>query len=241
MTLFRHIIALVALLVADTVSASSVLQQQSTLYPYKSTIELQDDFLGGLTTSGAIGNLGWIFSNGTVSIQLSEANRLGIVRRDTSAVSGTTAALLLYNSSTAVDMSLPLSTVFVVRLNTNDANTTVRVGLRDNSSGLLPTAGIYFEKLDADTNWFCVARQASVETRVDTGVSISTSFITMEISKNSSGSSYKLNGSTVCSSPISTNNPTAFNNAAINITNSAAASKTIDVDYFQIHISGIVR
>jgi len=237
-----YIIAALSILALPLLTiASDVQQHQSTMYPYQSTIELQDDFIGGLTTSGAVGGLGWKLSNGTVAVQVSEANRPGIVRRDTSAVSGTTAALLLYNSSLLFSMTQPINTTFITRLNTNDANTTVRQGLRDNSSGLQPTEGVYFEKVDADTNWFCISRMGGVETRTDSTIAVSTNFAKFQVSKNSSGTTFKINGATVCNSPVSTNQPTGLNNFTVNITNSAAASKTIDIDYFDLTYTGLTR
>lgn len=70
--------------------ASDLQQQQSTLYPYRSMIEIQDDFMFGIGTSGNIG-YGWGFANGSVAWIPSEAGgRIGLLRRDTTAVRGAT-------------------------------------------------------------------------------------------------------------------------------------------------------
>ena len=48
-------------------------------------VYLADDFTGGLTTTGNIGDLGWQFLNGTaISHQAATASHSGVVRMDTS-------------------------------------------------------------------------------------------------------------------------------------------------------------
>lgn len=238
----RRTFLTIALLIlsAGLACASDLSVPQSTLYPFQNSIALQDEFVTGINTSGTVSTLGWTLSGGTNTNQASETNRLGLFRKSTSAVINTLGVIALYGSSGAIDPTLPARMVWAVRLNTNDANTTVRVGSANSAFANPPTHGIYLEKLDADTNWFCVARAAGVETRTDSTVAVSTSFITMRITRNSSGVQFSLNGVNVCSL-ITTNIPTAFVNPGVSLINSAAADKSIDLDYFQLSISGIVR
>ena len=118
---------LFALLVSLTshVFASDEQIQDYVLYPYQSGFSLQEDFYGGGTTSGGVGNAGIGIANGTTSVLATvNTNYIGIVRRDTSAVSGTLAVTFLYPHSSAVFASnLPHRVLWVVRLNNNDANT----------------------------------------------------------------------------------------------------------------------
>lgn len=236
-TLLAVILALLCTLPA---LASDLSIPESTLYPYKGMIELQDDWLTGTVGVGSMGTLGWTTS-GTVTILNSETNRFGIYRLDTSAVSGTQARLHFPNAA-SFDPALPHSLVWAVRLNTNDANTTMRFGVQNSANGNPPAHGIYFEKLDADTNWFCVTRAANVQTgtRIDSGVAVSTNFITGAYTRNSSGVQFSLDGVSVCGL-LTANIPTVFITPEGFIINSAVASKTFDVDYFQLKIVGIVR
>ena len=208
----------------------------SPLYPYRATMQLQDDFITG-NGSGAWGVLGWT-SAGTLTIQGSEANRPGILRIDTGAVSGTQARISFSNSG-AIDPASNHSDLWTARLNTNDANTTLRIGQGNSVAASPPGNGIYFEKLDADTNWFCVTRAAAVQTRNDSGVAVNTNFNTFFISRNSSGVAFYINGALVCSH--STNIPTQFISPFAFIINSAAAAKTVDIDYFEVKVYNLVR
>lgn len=229
--------AILSVLGAFPAFASDLTIPQSTLYPYRSSIELQDEFITGIASSGSVGNLGWNTS-GTIAAAISETNRLGIFQLTTTAVSGTVARINWF-TATSIDPALPTSIIWVVRLNTNDANTTVRIGASNNPSANPPNEGIYFEKLDADTNWFCVTRAASAQTRTDSTIAVSTSFATFSYVRNSSGVAFSINNAQVCSHTATI--PTVFVEPSLYIINSAVAAKTLDVDYFQMKITGISR
>lgn len=210
------------------------------LYGYKTAVGMQDEFISGGTGSGTIGSLGWIFSGGSISYTTSEVNNIGLLRRDTTAVINTITRIGLNASvNEAISLSTPLHLIWVYRLNTNDADTTVRFGAANSFAGNPPLNGVYIEKLNADTNWFCVSRAAGVETRTDSMVAVSTSFITLQITRNSNGLLFYLNNVQVAS--ITTNIPTAFIVPGNHIINSAAAAKTMDIDYFQLQITGLLR
>lgn len=222
------------------VFASDLTIPQSTLYPYRSTIELQDDFIGGISSTGNIGDLGFTFNNGAVTTQSSVSNRIGIIRLDSSAVINTIASLLLGNTALGTDPSTPTRQIWVVRLNTNDANTTARVGAMNSAAASPPADGIYLEKLDADTNWFCVNRAGGAQTRTASGVAVSTNFVTIMYQRDSSGVQFYIDQVAVCGT-VSTTIPTVFLRPATQIVTSAAAAKTIDHDYFQLIIQGLTR
>lgn len=219
---------------------SDLRSQQNTLYPYRSSIFLQDDFLSGTTSGGNVGELGFTISGGTATIQASAANRLGVIRRDTSAVINTATTMPLYASSSAIDPSLSHSVFWIARVNTNDANTQLKIGSQNSAFSLAPGEGIYFEKLDPDTNWFCVTRAGGVQTRTDSTVAVSTNFDTFFYQRNSSGVTFKINNADVCGTHT-TNIPTAFINPSVSIQNSAAAAKTVDIDYFEFILTGLTR
>ena len=231
-------ISLMIFLTALTASASSISTAPSTLYPYQSGFEMQDDFLSGTVGSGSMGTLGWTTA-GTITVQSSEANRPGIYRVDTSAVSATQARLSL-PTAVSIDPALPHAVMWAVRLNTNDANTTLRIGTQNATNANPPAQGIFLEKLDADTNWFCVTRAASVQTRTDSTIAITTNFVTVKYTRDSSGVQFSIDNVNVCSL-MTTNIPTTFVVPEVFIINSAAAAKTVDIDYFETRVSGMVR
>ena len=103
----KHIarIILIVLLTCLPSYASDLQQQQSTLYPYRSMIAIQDDFMFGISTSGNIG-YGWGFANGSTAYIASEAGgRIGLLRRDTTAASGTLARTDLSISTASLTWS----------------------------------------------------------------------------------------------------------------------------------------
>lgn len=221
--------------------SSDFQQQQSTLYPFRSTIELQEEFISGSNTNGTIGILGMGITGGTAGQQNSEANRFGILRRDTGAAAGTVASTVLTpNNSTIFTVTLPHKIVWAVRQNVNNNNTIVRHGSMNLFTANPPANGIYIEKAAADTNWFCVTRSGGVETRTDTGVAVDTNFHTFAYTLNSSGASFTLDSAGVCGTHT-TNLPTGFTNPASHIVNVDAVAKSADYDYFQVQIFGIAR
>jgi hypothetical protein len=218
---------------------SDLQTQQSPLYPYRSTVQISDDFVSGLNTNGTTGALGWIVNGGTSSSIISIANRPGLFQKSTTAAAGTIATLVTAGTASVFDAANPHNILFIARLNTNDANTTIRIGAANAFSVNPPADGIFFEKLDADTNWFCITRAGGVQTRTDSGTAITTSFDTFAYNRNSSGVAFLINNTQVCSQ--STNITTAQIAPGLHIVNSAAAAKTVDIDYFRLIISGLTR
>ena len=238
MKFFKGVLLLLSCLYVVPVSASDLTQQQSVLYPYKSTIELQDDFLSGNASTGTIGALGW-FLTGTSSLNSESANP-GFIRKDTSAVAATVSSLLLSGLQANINYQTTRTAVWLARLNTNDANTTMRIGESSGCTVSPIVSGLYFEKLDADTNWFAVTRNAGVQTRTDTTVAVNTNFNTFTISIIGAGTSviFSINGTLVTNT---TNIFPGLTSPCAQIVNSAAAAKTFDVDYFQIRLTGLTR
>lgn len=239
--MLKRVLAVVGLLCGIvSIGICGDLQVQSVpLYPYQSSVELQDEFTSGTGVSGVIGNLGWGFGNGTVSIITSEANRPGIYRRDTSAAAGTIATLQLFpHSSSVFAANLPHRVVFIVRLNNNDADTLLRVGIANSVVGNPPGTGIYFEKANADTNWFCVTESGGI-TRTDSTVAVNTSFNVFEYRRLSASVEFYLNGTRVCTNTATLSS--SLSNPFVQLINNAAASKTVDIDYFQLQLSGLTR
>lgn len=222
-------------------SGSDIQGRQFPLYPYNSSIYLQEDFLSGYPSDGFVGALGMGVNNGTVNFIAGSTGRMGVLRRDTTATISTVAGLKLGSavSNAAIDPASTHNITWVVRLNNNDANTTVRYGETSSSVANPPVDGIYIEKLDADTNWFCVTRSGGVQTRTDSLVAVNTNWNTFTILRNSTGVIFTINNTPVCTH--TTNITAVFLNPGTQIINSAAVSKTHDHDYFQLIVTGLTR
>lgn len=219
---------------------SSITTPQSPLYPYQSSIMLQEDFLTGTNTSGTIGDIGMGAANGTVSNVTSIANRYGILGRSTGTTANTVTTLVLSSKSgNMYPMSAPADVTWIIRLNDNDSDTTQRVGISSDPTVDPPSNGAYLEKLTSDTNYFCVSRASSVETRTNSGIAVNTSFRTFRVNRQSSSVQYFIDNTLVCTH--STNLPTIGGSAMTHIVNATTTSKSQDIDYFQVIFSGLTR
>lgn len=212
-----------------------------SLYNYRNSVRVQDDFISGLTSNGNGGDLGFGFTNGTTTQIPSETNYPGIFRRDTSAVINTVTTVNLgINNNGIIPIRSIAKIVFIFRSNNNDADTLIRIGSSDSFSSNPAVNGIYFEKLGPDTNWFAVLRLGAVSIRVDTGISVNVNFNVFEVMQDGVSAKFSINGVLVAT--MTTGYPVAaILNPFVHAVNLVAASKTYDVDYFELDISNIVR
>ena len=228
--------ALLCLLVAVPAFAETVMTPAAGPVPYfdcdyRTAICLEDDFASGGTTSGTVGRLGWVFAGGAVAYQAGESNEAGIARRNTTASSGVT-SYMMPQVIQDVFAAGSMDVLWKARLNTNDVNTTARIGAAYiiNAS---PTNGQYFEKLDGDTNWFCVTRAAGAQTRTDSGIAVDTNPHLFLVSRVSSTVvRFLLDGVQVCSH--ATHIPSQALTPANHIVNSTTADKTLDLMHFKL-------
>lgn len=206
-----------------------------SLYNYQTVVSVQEDFLGG--TSG----LYWVRNLGSQAAAIAEGFP-GITRLQTGAVSGTNCS---YFMGSGVELIVPTYTVeltYIVRLNSNDGNTQFRFGAMV-SGGTVdpPSNGWYFEKLDADTTWFIVARGGGVQTRTNTDITIDTNFHTFKIRYTGTTDVKQYYIDNVLIGTLSSNTLTGNIRPAFSIINSAAADKTFDIDYAQVEITGFLQ
>lgn len=206
-------------------------------YLYNSQVYIQDDFIFGTTSDGSVGSLGFNIS-GTLTAGPLVANRPGILTVSTGAVSGTIARLNTFGGQTRYDVLNVTTWVFNVV--TNDINTIVRAGNSSSWGTDPPTDGAYFERLDTDTNWYCVTRAGSVSaTRIDTGIASSTTYRKFTVVTSASQVLFYIDN--VLVGTQTTNIPSAGTTIVpgIHIKNSAAASKSINIDYFELRLAVI--
>lgn len=207
----------------------------------KTMIHEYDDFVSGAPSAGSIGKLGWYSTNGTNSNLHGAVGRPGLLQRATGAVAGTYASLYLksattwqiFNSGDFFDIT------WIFRLSTFDADTGLRVGLANDAGANPPANGVYLEKLFADTSWFGVTRTASVETRTALGVA-SADWVRFRVRRvDASTVAFAINdGADVL---VNTNIPSVGVGPFIAVVNNSAVSKTVDVDYFDMLLTGLAR
>ena len=203
---------------------------------YRRTAFIEDEFMSGGVTTTTVGSLGWIFSSGATAAQSAEANHPGIIKRSTGAASGTNAFTYLGPGSTNTTFlgSSQFDLVWVFRLNNNDAFTAFMVGV-----GLTTQADlIVLEKAAADTNFFCRTRTSSNQTKTDTNVAVDTNWHSVRIKRTATQAAFWFDNALVAT------NTAHLTTAAITpfclITNSEAADKSIDLDYFSLSLD-VVR
>lgn len=221
-------------------TASDLQQQQSALYPFRSTIELSDEFWNGTSSSTAIGQLSWSTSNGSNSF-INTPGLVGVLRRDTGAVANTIAYTHSNSAAALVDPSFNHRITWRIRLFTHDATITARLGEADGVALNPPSNGIYFERLSSDTNWHCVTRAAAVQTRTDSGVASTGNFVNLIYKRDSSGVQWYIDGVAVCGTHT-TNIPTAMGLWWAQVVNvGVAVTKQLDLDYFSAQYFGLSR
>ena len=146
-----------------------------------------DDFLGsslGLSVGNAFGfgdgasaNFFTESAAGTVAVIAGEAKHPGVITWDIGSTTAGDISSLYCNRSTApFRLSRGLKQFGCgIRTPASGVGNDFIMGMSSSVSNFAPGAGIYFECLAADTNWFAVTRAASTETRTDTGVAIAVS------------------------------------------------------------------
>ena len=205
-----------------------------------------EEFVGGGTSTGTFGKLGWISGSsgaGTVGPQAAEAGAPGIIRINSGATASTgfTGMATAGASFTTLHTADTFDVMFRVRLNVNDGNTIARIGVTDSAVSAAPTDGFYIEKEAADTTWFFVVNpNTGGEARTDSTVSTSTSFVNLRIRRvDATNVGFSINGGTETNIAFTANEAfVAFGQIG---NNNAAENKSVDADYFDLLITGLSR
>lgn len=213
---------------------------------------VHDDFIGGgqnLGFGGAIGELGWLggqFGTGVVLIPtllVADISHPGVRRLSTGAAGGSTVSIALPNTASFnnVLVDAMFDTQWIINLRDSDVNTRVVYGLLP---GGAPTAldGVRIEKGFVDTDWFAFCGDSIGVTRISLGAVVVGAWekfrirrvdtITIGFTRNAQAEIL-----------ISTNLPASGVGLGFvcYIENNAAADKNLDVDYFDILVTGLVR
>ena len=199
---------------------------------------IKDDFGVRNTTTANVGELGWSFSNLTITY-VNESGRPGIIN---CAVGVATGALFNpVTASVAMHTSEFFDVIWKVKIPASLVLTALRFGLFNGAATLNPPAdGIYYEWLAADTNWFGVNRAAAAQTRIDTGVPVVIDeWFTLRLRRKSANA---ISFSTNLGRDLDnlTNIPSVAANPVAQIIN-AAGTKNMQLDFFSNLITNLVR
>lgn len=237
------------LIVGTTVAASAATPSGGILAPVRprgsrQNVLLVDDF-HDLSATGRIGTLGWTKGGGAgsgIAPLAALSNHPGIVQLSTGATISTAAWLQLAADATkGVVFASDTWEMEAVARGNHDSHTIVRIGLMTDPSVAI-TAGCYFEKLAADTNWFAVNMAASVSTRTDTGVSAVSGSVWRNLTLRRYGSAHT--GLSIDAGQdiiIASNRPAVALVPVLYIANDNASSKTLDIDYVKLGVGGMIR
>jgi hypothetical protein len=214
------------------------------------TVELMEDFVGGVISSGQVGMLGWSFTYSTslgIGGVTNTAGRSGVISIG-NAPSISPDVNILYLKGTGGDIIVGAQANLTGIISAKngqvaDANAAFRIGYTNNINSIGdPPAGIYFRATGLG-NWFAVCRNANTETAVNTGVAQSTTFKQFKIAVNAAGTSvtFSIDGTVVAT--ITTNIPTVPIFPVLQVEDSVGVSTrfTLDVDYFYTKITGLNR
>lgn len=211
----------------------------------------RDDFATGIDGSVAASPLfalGWARTtiNGTATTLAPVANHPGIVRLTTTATA--TSTINLFGTQAAGSL-LPADTfdmtIIMKPAATVDSSMVFALGLGDTTSlavGAVPANGIYIEKAAADTSYFGVCRTASVQTRTAALATVTNgTWVKFRVRRSDASTiSFSVDGGAEVT--VATNVPTAVLLPFMHIDNAGVAvDRTIDVDFFELTVSGITR
>jgi len=209
------------------------------------TIEIMEDFAGGSSTSGHIGENNWIFVGAGVTSGVPTIGRVGVIRVRSGSVAGNGTCLGLVTITAPgfmVGNQNNCISIFSIR-NSQIANTdaTLRIGFFYNmTSAIDPVVGIYFRAIGTG-NWFAITRMSDVETATNTGIAQTTTFKQFKIVSNVDGTSIDFYIDGVLKATHTTNIPTVSIAPIFQIVTATTTIYYLDVDYFYLKVTGLTR
>ncbi|MGC4053296.1 MAG: hypothetical protein QM757_28665 [Paludibaculum sp.] len=212
-------------------------------------VSMADDFLSGdKSTSSSIGTLGWQQQGiGTFTELTSELNHPGLIRMDSTTSTTTNTATLHLMRTVGFQRSEMFDMTWIFRVNQTDGSTVVRVGLVGAGASIYnqsrPSDGIWLEKSASDTSWFWVVRVGGNDVqRVDMGVAVTAGgWVKLRLRRvDASTIGLTLNNGTELASTTALPASPCVPWVVVHNGNTAN-SRTLDLDYFGLMITGLVR
>ena len=210
--------------------------------PTKPTI-LRDDFISGTNETGEIGDLNWSVTNGSVTTTIAFAiDHPGIIVRQSSATNNQINTL--FPSRLVTNLTIHTNNLsrftWIIRFPTAITNHSFRLGVSADWSTNTPTNAIFFRKANTDANWILVSRAGGLETTANSGVAPAlNTWYKLEVIKLVGSITYYIND--VLVGTISTNLPNAGVNYGNAIQNNTAAAYSLEIDYFSLLTTDLIR
>jgi hypothetical protein len=206
------------------------------------TIDINDEFLSGLLTTGNIGDLGWGFTGTAPTYIASVANYPGIRQLPTTATSGNISALWLgsAHNNDVIQFNDYCDFTYIVRLPDITSNTAF-VGAMDAMGTAVGNQDRYgFEYIDSsDTYWMIVTGNGSASTRTATNVTVATNtWYKLRIVRNGSGVTYYIDG--VSKGTINTTMPDTPLSFGFHVQTNTTTAKYLQCDFFRMTL-GVTR
>jgi hypothetical protein len=204
-----------------------------------------EEFVSGLTTSGNIGDLGWLMAAGSVTGQAPSEEKIGILRLSSPATANTRGVLQL-SPGTAGVMIIPGRTgdihIKMVVRNAQAAASacTIRIGLLNTNAAGEASDAIMF-RASGTGNWTAVTRAGGTETATNCGVAQTTTFKTFEILINPAFNQVTFIIDGVTCATHTTNIPTVALSPTFKVDTTAATAYSIDIDRFVMVRSPLIR
>jgi hypothetical protein len=198
-----------------------------------------EDFLGGGSTDGIIGTLGWIKSTGAFSLEASENNHPGVVSMASGAVSGNVGNFCL----TQWDISDVLNVGGIIK---SAASSTLqfRFGLMATPGGTgISSEGIYFSfRGNVSTYLYVVIRNGSTYTEQSTGIQPTNgTWYRLEIKLDGTDWKFYVDGVLVVTIAVSSVPLSGLYYPSFAVATATSAARTLTVDAFGIQSAGNFR
>lgn len=128
---------------------------------------LVDDFISSGAETGEIGSLGWQFVNGSIAYLANEQNHPGCFTRTSGATIDQISVLFLGNISTSVSFRFDEfdEMTWIIKLAATSTDFRIRCGVVSAGNDENSAHGVFFERLQADTEWFGTTRNATTGSR----------------------------------------------------------------------------
>lgn len=195
-----------------------------------------DEFCGGKTSAGDIGNMGaQIGGTGSVSYPVPSAGHPCVLNSTTTASSGVFHRVSFSPNDAATTVTGDIAHMrFILLPQSVDADTAVRCGAWTGTGTLESMDGVYISYLPStSTNWRAVSRVGGTPTATSSAVAVvSGTWVQVDIVRNGSNWDFSLNESAAFATPATSTGPasTTLVHVGCMIDTAAAAAKNVHYD-----------
>lgn len=204
-----------------------------------------DELIGGSAETGELGELGWSFTNGSITKLNGIQAHPGTLRHTGSTTANQVVSFYLANAVSDTQFRFDEwdeATFIFKEAAASQTDATFQFGVLAALGNTAPAHGVYLEIKPADSNYFFVARNNAAETRTDSGVARSTNWIKIKFRRASSTDvRFSINGGAEVS--ITSNVPDAADALAIGRqgAQTGTTARNVDLDFISFKLLGITR